>query len=342
MRRGLVVLFCAAVIVSSCGLGAGDIDVTSSPTSAPTSAAAVVASTTTTTTTTSTTTTVPSPWPPLPDDGRVRALRTPTGIVVPVLEERPDEGYLVHTPCQFEAVIADGEPLGGAHVVIDPGHGGAEEPGAAGYNGLTEADLNLGVALALRDELEARGMTVVLTRESDFRLPIITRAEIATVLEADLFLSIHHNAGIDAPSAGPGSEFYFQVADPESRRLAGIMWEEVYAALSAYDIGWVAMSDAGGDLPRGSRGPRLLRRAAPPGRGDLGARRAGLPVEPGRGRPAGHPGVPGGRGGGVGPGDRALVRDRRDPGSGFNDPIFRGYGPSGAGRLEGCVDPPLQ
>jgi hypothetical protein len=32
-----------------------------------------------------------------------------------------------------------------------------------------------------------------------------------------------------------------------------------------------------------------------------------------------------------------------DPGSGFvDDPIFRGYGPSGAGRTEGCVDPALQ
>ena len=39
--------------------------------------------------------------------------------------------------------------------------------------------------------------------------------------------------------------------------------------------------------------------------------------------------------------ERYLNTD--DPGSGFvDDPIFRGYGPSGAGRTDNCTDPPLE
>jgi hypothetical protein len=39
--------------------------------------------------------------------------------------------------------------------------------------------------------------------------------------------------------------------------------------------------------------------------------------------------------------DRLVGTD--DPGSGFTvDPIFRGYGPSGAGRTDDCTDPRLQ
>lgn len=52
---------------------------------------------------------------------------------------------------------------------VDAGHGGYDG-GCTGANGTAEKDLNLAVALLLRDELEARGATVVLSREEDIAL----------------------------------------------------------------------------------------------------------------------------------------------------------------------------
>lgn len=37
----------------------------------------------------------------------------------------------------------------------------------------------------------------------------------------------------------PGSEMYHQVASADSKRLAGLIYEEIVAALSDYDVPWV-------------------------------------------------------------------------------------------------------
>lgn len=75
-------------------------------------------------------------------------------------------------------------------VVIDAGHGG-HDPGAEGH-GYVEKRLVLGLAFALRDRLlEQGGIRVALTRSDDSYLVLRERAEIARLLGADLFLSIH-------------------------------------------------------------------------------------------------------------------------------------------------------
>ncbi|UIP08200.1 N-acetylmuramoyl-L-alanine amidase [Erythrobacter sp. SDW2] len=75
-------------------------------------------------------------------------------------------------------------------VIIDPGHGG-KDPGASGV-GVREKDLVLGLALALKDALiEQGGVRVALTREDDRFLVLPERPEIARLLDADLFISIH-------------------------------------------------------------------------------------------------------------------------------------------------------
>ena len=51
-------------------------------------------------------------------------------------------------------------------IVIDAGHGG-EDGGASSAAGVLEKDLNLSVAFALRDLLEAAGVPVVMTRTED-------------------------------------------------------------------------------------------------------------------------------------------------------------------------------
>lgn len=51
-------------------------------------------------------------------------------------------------------------------VILDPGHGGADG-GAVGVNGTAEKELNLAIALKLRDMLTLQGFTVYMTRETD-------------------------------------------------------------------------------------------------------------------------------------------------------------------------------
>jgi N-acetylmuramoyl-L-alanine amidase len=80
-------------------------------------------------------------------------------------------------------------------VVIDAGHGG-RDPGATGEDAegrkVQEKDITLALALALRDQLlEAGRIRVALTRADDRILPLAHRPEIARLLDADLFVSIH-------------------------------------------------------------------------------------------------------------------------------------------------------
>lgn len=54
----------------------------------------------------------------------------------------------------------------GLCIVIDAGHGGAD-PGKIGINGAEEKDLNLKIAMELKELLEMEGIRVVLTRTDD-------------------------------------------------------------------------------------------------------------------------------------------------------------------------------
>jgi N-acetylmuramoyl-L-alanine amidase len=183
------------------------------------------------------------PWPALSAGAPAGVLFTTGGVMAPITADTGGGTYEVQTPCDARAVVR-GYPLQGAHVVLDPGHGGSE-PGAVGPNGLLEKDLNLTVARRVAEILRAEGATVVMTRETDLRVTIATRAGIALALRPVAFLSIHHNAAPDGPSAAPGTEAYFQVSSPDSHRLAGLVVEEVRAALAPFGVAWTSDVEPG-------------------------------------------------------------------------------------------------
>ncbi len=91
-------------------------------------------------------------------------------------------------------------------IVLDPGHGGAEE-GAAGPSGLLEKDLVLDVCRRLQQALQVRGLEVSLTRVDDRDVPLDERTAIANNRRADLFLSLHANAS--PSSSARGAETYY-------------------------------------------------------------------------------------------------------------------------------------
>ena len=78
-------------------------------------------------------------------------------------------------------------------VALDAGHGG-RDAGAMSPHGLPEKDANLRLANAVRNELVKRGFKVVMTREDDTFVELYDRPKAAHQANADLFVSIHHNA----------------------------------------------------------------------------------------------------------------------------------------------------
>ncbi len=116
----------------------------------------------------------------------------------------------------FAAVLATADqPLAGAVIVVDPGHGGQRYSrsytgGTRGVNSkLTESELNLRVGLALATKLEAAGATVHRTRTYDRRLSregssrtdeLHARVDYFDKHNPHFFVSVHHNAGGAAAS----------------------------------------------------------------------------------------------------------------------------------------------
>ena len=161
----------------------------------------------------------------------------PDGEILPVISSSPN-GTVVSSSCGTPIAFDGEETLEPVDVVLDPGHGGPET-GSVGSNGLTERTLNLAVARHARDELVSLGYTVALTRDRDLQLPIRQRAAIANALSPRAFVSIHHNGGAVRRSETPGTETFHQVDDPESARLAGILFEDLHAAFAPYWVSWV-------------------------------------------------------------------------------------------------------
>lgn len=87
-------------------------------------------------------------------------------------------------------------------IALDPGHGG-EDPGATGATGVHEKDIVLEIAKRLKARLEDLPNTrVMLTRDADFFVPLGQRVEKARKVQADLFVSIHADAFIQASARG--------------------------------------------------------------------------------------------------------------------------------------------
>lgn len=125
----------------------------------------------------------------------------------------------------------------GRLIVIDPGHGG-KDPGARGAN-LTEAEINLIAAKALRKKLEGLGFNVYMTRESDKYVGLYNRPQIANDLNAEAFISIHANAASNPKAVGIENLYYPEEGFSLKRELARSIQAKMIAYTGAVNRGIV-------------------------------------------------------------------------------------------------------
>ena len=121
-------------------------------------------------------------------------------------------------------------------IVIDPGHGGEEEPGCV-FGNVYEKELDLEIAKKLQAKLEKEYSRVIMTRTEDVNVYLNERARIANRENADLFISIHQNALEDDNITSGIETWYNPVKDTESKILAQNIQENIIKTTNANDLG---------------------------------------------------------------------------------------------------------
>lgn len=109
-------------------------------------------------------------------------------------------------------------------VTLDPGHGG-KDPGASA-NGLVEKNMALVAALEAKRVLEEHGVEVILTRDKDVYVELSDRSALANKWGADIFVSIHFNAG-----GGDGAEAIHSIFYGEAEQLAKAIINRIHKDL---------------------------------------------------------------------------------------------------------------
>ena len=97
-----------------------------------------------------------------------------------------------------------GKPI--STIVLDPGHGGRDSGFRVGWH--YEKTYTLALADELRDQLQAAGYKVILTRTKDKYVELPVRPDLANRANADLFVSLHFNATTFGKAEVNGPETY--------------------------------------------------------------------------------------------------------------------------------------
>ena len=170
-----------------------------------------------------------------------------------------------------DGVLTDKKELSQV-IVIDPGHQGQgdsrKEPVGPGssvmkarvtsgttgcVSGLDEYELNLQVSLLLRTELESRGYTVYMTREThDVNISNKERAEYASSVGGDILVRIHANGDDNSSVNGAlcmapsDSNAFVSALAPESQRLSQCIIDSYCQATGLRNRGVMITDDMSG------------------------------------------------------------------------------------------------
>lgn len=127
-------------------------------------------------------------------------------------------------------------------VIIDPGHGGGD-PGKVGVDDTLEKDVNLQIAFKLKAELEERGISVSMLRETDTDLAtegasnrktsdMKNRVGEINDSGAQILISIHQNSYTNPTVRGP--QVFYHGSSEESEAFAKQLQEKLKAINPEY------------------------------------------------------------------------------------------------------------
>ena len=122
-------------------------------------------------------------------------------------------------------------------LLIDPGHGGIDG-GAIAYNGVKESDLNLSIALKMRDLAAFYGLSAIMTRQHDRprtdaanyseHEDLVYRSNLANSLSPCVLFSIHQNTFLTSQPNGVQTLYG---PDAERRRLGELTHRNLIEAI---------------------------------------------------------------------------------------------------------------
>lgn len=148
-----------------------------------------------------------------------------SSVPLPVLKVQRRPSRVTRMPSRNRDVI----------VVIDPGHGG-KDPGAHGRHKSNEKDVVLQISRELARLVNQQpGMRAVLTRASDYYIPLRGRLNLARKYNADIFVSIHADAYRNAQSHG-ASVFALSQRGATSEAAHWLAQKENYSELGGVDL----------------------------------------------------------------------------------------------------------
>ena len=163
---------------------------------------------------------------PLPD-------RTMFAVLIPNSQTKVAPGDVPIPNRDDRRPPVSGGSLRGVTIVLDAGHGGHDSgaPGTAllqsstGLKGISpgvtrsaEKIYTLDMARRLRTNLEARGATVLMTRDGDYFVTLPGRVDFANSRRADIFFSIHIDS-FARTSTGTTTHFYTAQSLPLAREV---------------------------------------------------------------------------------------------------------------------------
>ena len=119
-------------------------------------------------------------------------------------------------------------------IVIDAGHGGADSGCMSGD--VLEKDINLSIALNVKEQLNERGYEVLMTREGDETISLEERVTFANENGATIYISIHQNSSDEKADEVHGIETYYSTeSEVDSKRLARLMQQQLTDNTDARD-----------------------------------------------------------------------------------------------------------
>ena len=119
-------------------------------------------------------------------------------------------------------------------IYLDPGHGGTDE--GCARNGVLEKDINLAIALLVKEQLIEQGYEVLMSRETDTYIAKEERVKEANESGADIYISIHQNATEEGTGVS-GMEVWYEEDDSgrDSKRLAQLIRQQTLKSTGAVE-----------------------------------------------------------------------------------------------------------